>query len=84
MQILLPADASETPAPPAPTANCRCGVEGWPTVSRNNRIVGGQKYNQVNFPFFYWNNLCTPNKNQLYSLTIGKIPLACGIMEKRP
>ena len=50
MQILLPADASETPDPPAPTANCRCGVEGWPTVSRNNRIIGGQKYSQVTFP----------------------------------
>ena len=50
MQILLPADASEIPDPPAPTANCRCGVEGWPSVSRNNRIIGGQKYNQVTSP----------------------------------
>ena len=48
MQLLLPADASEIPAPPAPIANCRCGVEGWPTVNRKfNRISGGQQYSQV-------------------------------------
>ena len=75
MQILLPADASETPDPPAPTANCRCGVEGWPTVSRNNRIIGGQKYNQVTFPL---------NDLPADLHTLGKIPLACSPMEKRP